>query len=576
MIGVTGSSMESMIYFTLASAMVTALAQIMNIIVGDFREKAINLKDRLIEWVNISLGRIKYYPVKRQYIFNVKSHVSNGFYVSPSVSEIITLLMWYAEDMKGKLYKDIEIVDLKTININLNKTTTIPITIDYLPVEHYPSLGIKYRLKEKDGNNASSNEKDLSVAYDKDVFITIGCDKFGDEGEREINNFIEHIKKLRNDKGKDIDFIKKSKIFLLNSNEKTPTANNIPFWSAYNFKSNKYFDNLFFDDKNKIKQFIYNFRHNKTKWKRIGKQDSASIFLYGEPGTGKTSVFKAIVNQIIEEEGEDAIHVFVIKLGNIVNNEHLINVYNDPIIRICSNCTGERLSENDIFIPGSKRLYLIEDVDVDLDLIKERETSKKRKDSEDENDTNKTLWGKQTLNSTNSDEKIIKIDKDNKEDEQEKKSKKAFMEMFYGLNCDVESFRKEKFTKDCLLACMDGPIEANGQITVMNTNHHEDIDPAFTRAGRMDLKLHLGKLSSNSLKELIYYCYELDEKTMDNELAEKISEFTDKYSKRVNPSTAMIEYLSNKTVEEYMESLSVRVEEAQKERIKKEENVLLF
>ena len=43
MIGVTGSSMESMIYFTLASAMVTALAQIMNIIVGDFREKAISL-----------------------------------------------------------------------------------------------------------------------------------------------------------------------------------------------------------------------------------------------------------------------------------------------------------------------------------------------------------------------------------------------------------------------------------------------------------------------------------------------------------------------------------------------------
>lgn len=69
------------------------------------------------------------------------------------------------------------------------------------------------------------------------------------------------------------------------------------------------------------------------------------------------------------------------------------------------------------------------------------------------------------------------------------------------------------------------------------------------------------------MKEMIYYCYELNEETMDEKLKEKVNEFTMNLHKKVNPSKSMVHYLTNQTVEEYMEELLNKLEE---ERVEKE------
>jgi SpoVK/Ycf46/Vps4 family AAA+-type ATPase len=76
---------------------------------------------------------------------------------------------------------------------------------------------------------------------------------------------------------------------------------------------------------------------------------------------------------------------------------------------------------------------------------------------------------------------------------------------------DVLEYLKEEKTKGVTLAgilnVLDGPMELNGCIVIMTTNHREKLDPALIRSGRIMLDLKLENLEHKYAQQIVdkYY-----------------------------------------------------------------------
>lgn len=54
-----------------------------------------------------------------------------------------------------------------------------------------------------------------------------------------------------------------------------------------------------------------------------------------------------------------------------------------------------------------------------------------------------------------------------------------------------------------VLTALDGVISNHGRIVIMCTNHHETLDSAMIRPGRIDVKLEIGHLSENTFNQML-------------------------------------------------------------------------
>jgi chaperone BCS1 len=64
-----------------------------------------------------------------------------------------------------------------------------------------------------------------------------------------------------------------------------------------------------------------------------------------------------------------------------------------------------------------------------------------------------------------------------------------------------------KVTFSGLLNAIDGVASSSGVIMFMTTNHPEKLDPALTRAGRCDQKIHVGYADQDQMKRLFLHFY---------------------------------------------------------------------
>jgi SpoVK/Ycf46/Vps4 family AAA+-type ATPase len=58
-------------------------------------------------------------------------------------------------------------------------------------------------------------------------------------------------------------------------------------------------------------------------------------------------------------------------------------------------------------------------------------------------------------------------------------------------------------TLDTILTVLDGVNEHRGRVIIATTNHLDKIDPALMRAGRFDLKINLGKFNCEEIREML-------------------------------------------------------------------------
>ena len=258
----------------------------------------------------------------------------------------------------------------------------------------------------------------------------------------------------------------------------------------------KTFDNIFLPEKNTLLNDLDFFINNKQWYNKKGIQYSFGILLKGEPGTGKTSVIKAIAKYTNR-------HIIDVPLNKVKTMKELLNIFKE-------NSNGMIYSSNENEykkIPRSNCILVFEDIDCVCDLVLSREFKK-----EINNYTDKT---KKNVDKNNDKEKnemdFIKVDTDDD-------------------NCSViKKLTKESdITLSSLLNVLDGILESNGIIYIITTNYPEKIDKALLRPGRINFTIDFKKSDYKTIKEMLEYFYET--KLPDtNEYGIRENEYTTSY-----------------------------------------------
>lgn len=219
----------------------------------------------------------------------------------------------------------------------------------------------------------------------------------------------------------------------------------------------KTFEYIYFKEKEKL---------IKTIDKVINKQISKfTLLLYGPPGTGKTSIIKAISNYTNR-------HIQYIKLSNIKTFNQAINIFfkDTYTIEEGSNITTDK-------IPINKKIFILEDIDVENNIVHNRNNKIKNKKANNDSD----------------------IDDNKKESS----------------NLNLSD----------ILQIFDGIIEVSEIITIITTNNIEKLDKALIRPGRITMSIYLGYMEIENILELLsnYYKIKIDELKINEQLLNNLN-----------------------------------------------------
>jgi hypothetical protein len=270
-------------------------------------------------------------------------------------------------------------------------------------------------------------------------------------------------------------------------------------WEEIKFTTNKTFDHVFFEKKDKLMKQIDFFMKNPDWYKKHGIPYHLGLLLYGTPGCGKTSTIKVIAQRT-------GYSIIVINLNRIKSSRELESIFYNPTI-------------NKKIIPNNKRIYVFEDIDCLSSVVLER--------SEVNSEASRSL----SINSHRELDGTSSVNGDDNADNSIMKLASAIVGAQKGDTVTLMKDDSDKLSLSCLLNLLDGIIETPGRIVIMTSNYPERLDKALIRAGRIDISIELKKASKEIIMEILSNFFEIPVTTIQSRYESLLSQMDEyKYS----------------------------------------------
>ena len=292
-------------------------------------------------------------------------------------------------------------------------------------------------------------------------------------------------------------------------------------YKRYKLSDEKSFDCIFFKEKQLLLKMLDNFQNKTGRYAIKGFPHKLGLLLHGPPGTGKTSLIKALA----QHTGR---HVVSIPLARIETNQELMDIVFDQTFSVKGEDIPLKHSFKDI-------IFVMEDVDAASPIVMSRALDKDKKPAVEDkpvkvdDDLGDLMAGSGT--DVKGDEKGGDGDADlakailNSMNDAGGSSKtmgmgvkgsmygskydrldlagllnvlgiSVFVVLFVMLFCDM--------TPVAHLVCTDGVVDCPNRILVMTTNHPEKLDAALIRPGRIDKIMKLDYMEWTACKEVSY------------------------------------------------------------------------
>lgn len=223
---------------------------------------------------------------------------------------------------------------------------------------------------------------------------------------------------------------------------------------------NHTFDTYVSKYKNIIIDYIESFKKSNSDISKFGGFGTYNLglMIYGEPGSGKTVLIKAIANKLNR-------NIIMVDMRTIKTRKQFQNLFDN-----CENY-----------------VYCLDEFDCIQGAIKNRTDEK-----EEHIDPNIELK-----------ERYLKVlELVSKQD----KEKTLLTEELENIKKQMKT-NEDSLTLDSILTVLDGPVEMRNRVIIATTNYIDRIDPALLRHGRFDLKIKLEKFNEAEMKELLYLMF---------------------------------------------------------------------